>query len=85
MNPNTRILILQHYGETPEQNMEITLCPVLVKLMAATPAIVQDRPVKKTMIFFSGEEDPVEFNLNEIDYIQIQSIVGAYTLVDSYE
>lgn len=77
MNPDLRVLTLKHYGETPSEDLEVTLSPLMVKAVLAKDILVQDRPVKETTVIFLDSE-PLMFNLNSLDLITIQNVVGSY-------
>lgn len=77
MNPDMRVLNLQHYGETPEDDLEVTLSPMAIKMVAAKNIVVQNREVKETTILFLDSE-PITLNLNSIDLISLQNVIGAY-------
>jgi hypothetical protein len=78
MTPDMRVLNLQHYGETPEEDLEVTLSPMTIKMVAAKNVTVQGREVKETTILFLDSE-PVTLNLNSIDLLSLQSVIGAYS------
>jgi hypothetical protein len=77
MIPNMRVLTLQHFGETASDNLQVTLAPMSIKMVAARDAEVQGRSVKETTILFLDSE-PIELNLSPIDLMQVESVVGSY-------
>ena len=81
MIPNMRVLTLQHYGETPEDDLQVTLSPATIKMVASKDVQIQGRLVKEVTILFI-DSDPVELNLSPIDLLSLQSVVGAYGFYD---
>lgn len=77
MNPNLRVLTLQHFGETPEEDLQVTLSAMSIKMVCARDTMVQDREVKETTVLFLDSEE-VCLNLNAIDLLQLQAVVGSY-------
>lgn len=77
MNPNMRVLTLQHFGETEADNLQVTLSALLIKAVMAKDIEVQGRPVKQSIVLFM-DSDPIELNLSPIDLMQLESVVGAY-------
>jgi hypothetical protein len=35
MEPNLRVLTLHAFGETPEDDLRVTLCPMTIKMIAS--------------------------------------------------
>jgi len=81
MLPNLRVLTLSHYGETPADDLQVTLSALCIKAVVAKDTEVQGRPVKQVTVLFMDSE-PLELNLNEIDTLQLQSVVGSYGFLD---
>ena len=81
MLPDLRVLTLKHIGETPEDDLEITLAALSIKMCAAKDVQVQGRDAKETTILFLDSE-PVTLNLHHIDYLQLTSVVGSYGFYD---
>ena len=82
MNPmNMRVLTLQHYGETPADNLQVTLCAMSIKMVAARDAEIQGRPVKETTILFM-DSDPVELNISSLDLMSLEAVVGSYSFFE---
>ncbi len=77
MIPDMRVLTLRHIGETADEDLEITLCAMAIKMVAARDIKVQGREAKETTVLFLDSE-PCVLNLNHIDLLQLQSVVGAY-------
>lgn len=77
MTPELRVLTLQHYGETPEEDQRVTLSAISIKMVAAQLGTMQGRPVNLTSILFL-DSDPVNLVLNDIDLRQLESVVGTY-------
>lgn len=78
MDPmDMRVLTLRHIGEKPEDDLEITLCAMTIKMLTAKDVMVQGREAKETSIHFL-DSDSVTVNLNHIDYLQLTNVVGAY-------
>jgi len=84
MNINLRVLKVQHYGETPADDLWITLAGPIIKMLTVRDGMVQNRPIKETTIFFHNDPEPVELNLNEIDLAQVEHVVGAYGMAEEY-
>lgn len=79
MNPNMRVLTLTAYGEKPEEDLRVTLSAMCIKATLAKDEIVQNRSVKRTTILFIDDSEPIVLCLNEIDLMQLESIVGCYS------
>lgn len=77
MNPDMRILTVTSYGETEEDNSQVTLAPMSIKMCASKNGKIQGRDIKKTLILFV-DSDEIELNLNDLDLMQIQSVIGSY-------
>lgn len=77
MQPDLRVLTVTSFGEKSEDDLRITLCGQLIKMIAARDTIIQNRAVKETTILFIDSES-VTLNLSEFDLIQIESVVGSY-------
>jgi hypothetical protein len=80
-HPDLRILTLHHFGELPEEDLRVTLAAMNIKMIAAKDGTVQNRPVKITTILFMDSE-PVTLNLNEIDLMAVENVVGAYGFME---
>ncbi len=72
-----RVLTLSHFGEKPEDDLQVTLSAMNIKMTAAKDAQVQGRPVKNVTILFM-DSDPIELNLSAFDLLQLETIVGSY-------
>ena len=72
-----RVLRVTNLGETPEENAQVTLAAMNIKMTIAVDSEIQGRPVKTTTILFMDSE-AVELTLSEFDLLQIESVVGAY-------
>lgn len=72
-----RVLTVQHFGETEEENTRITLSPLNIKMTAANPTIRQNREMFKVSVLFL-EGDSVELFVTEMDLLQIERAVGMY-------
>jgi hypothetical protein len=77
MNPDMRVLTLKHFGETSEDDLEVTLAALSIKMVAAKDTVIQGRQVKQTTILFLDSE-PVELNLSAFDLMALTNVVGAY-------
>jgi hypothetical protein len=78
MHPNMRVLTLSHYGETPADDLQVTLNPGSIKMVVAQNGFIQNREIKITTIFFVDKLEPVEFNLSGIELLDLQQVIGAY-------
>lgn len=77
MIPNMRVLTLQHFGEKPEEDLEVTLLALSIKMVMARNIRIQEREIKEVTVLFMDSED-VTLNLSPMDLLQLQSVVGAY-------
>jgi len=78
MLPNLRVLTLIHIGSQPSENMRITLSSYSIKMVTAKEGRIQDRDIKITTVYFSGEKEVVTFNLSDFDLLQLETVVGQY-------
>lgn len=74
---NMRVLTLHHFGETAEDDLQVTLSAMSIKMTAAKDVEVQGRPVKQVTILFTDSE-PVELNISAMDLLNLESVVGSY-------
>lgn len=79
MNMNMRVLKVLNYGDTPEENIYMTLAGMSIRMVGSKDAIIQDRPVKQLLIFFVDDPDPIQLNVSELDAMTIEQVVGAYS------
>jgi hypothetical protein len=84
MNPNMRVLRVFHIGETPEEDLEVTISPSIIKVVATRDNIIRDRPVKETTVFFIDDLEPMEFNLSPLDALTISQVAGAYSFGEEF-
>lgn len=82
MITDMRVLTLKHFGNDQSEDLEITLCPMTIKMIAAKDVHIQGRDVKATTILFMDDAEPVTLNLSGLDLISLQNVVGAYSFFD---
>jgi len=78
MQPDLRVLTVTSYGETPEEDLRVTLNGQVIKMVAAKDVVAQGRSAKETTILFMDSE-PVTLILNLVDLMQLESVIGAYS------
>lgn len=78
MNPNLRVLKVHHFGETPVDDLDVSIAAMLIKIVTTKDGMAQNRPIKITTLFFLDDSEPVELNLSEFDTLQIESVVASY-------
>lgn len=72
-----RVLTVTSFGNTPEEDMRVTLSPMTIKMVVARDGTIQDRVVKIVVIMFL-DSDPVELKLSDYDLLQLEQVVGSY-------
>jgi hypothetical protein len=82
MIPNMRVLTLNSFGETPEEDFRVTLSAMNIKMVAAQDGMIQNRPVKVTTVLFIGDSECVTLNLSDFDLNQLENCVGAYGYIE---
>jgi hypothetical protein len=83
MHPaDLRVLAVQHYAEDPSEDLRVVLCPMVIRMVTSKGHTVQDRPVQETTIFFMDDSEPVTLNLNSLDLMSIENVIGAYGFIE---
>lgn len=85
MHPNMRTLRVVDLGETAEENAQVTLSAMNVKMTAAIDGVIQNRPCKMTTIFFLDDSEPAFLALSDFDLLQIESVVGAFAFYEGHD
>lgn len=78
-----KILKVTHYGDSPEENKEVTISPVVVKMVFAdvAPSFKQNRSVKNISLLLM-EGDTVELCISESELYTLEEVVGLYDFED---
>ena len=84
MSIGLRVLKVFHFGEVEKENLEVTFSPSLIRMITTSDTVVQDRPVKETTVFFVDDSEPVVLNLNTIDVMELEKVIGAYSFGEEY-
>jgi hypothetical protein len=85
MIPNMRTLRVTDLGETAEENAQVTLSAMTIKMTAAVDGEIQGRPCKMTTIFFLEDSQPAFLALSDFDLLQIESVIGAYGFYEGHD
>jgi hypothetical protein len=78
MQPQMRTMTLLSYGEKPEDNLRVTLSVMGIKATLSKDVTVQGRAAKEMTVLFFDDSAPIILMLNELDSLQLESVVGCY-------